>query len=240
MSTYLEAQDDQNFTWDDEIVSCPKSGVQPVREAGLDLTKHKVFKHGDKAYPRPTCRRPSSGADPTSARAAHGCLPVRPPESAGYSRTLALKVIVCTEERRHPEPDSKARRLALTEVRNEQRSGTRTSSSTSPASRTTGIQAEQNPAPHPWRCQARTSGADQKARALHRLVSGRRPQLAHIHERDDRVPQGGRVEDQVYVTAYFGCVATGGHIPAQSRAVQIRHKDIKPETSSSMTSACLC
>jgi len=113
---YLLAPDHESFVWDAEGEETSEAWIGPVREAGLDPRKHKVFHHGNKEYttqPLPFQHDGELGDSGSTI-----VYRVRAPQGYQFRRPLALKVIVCKESTRPPGPDSDARRLALQEVRN--------------------------------------------------------------------------------------------------------------------------
>ncbi|KAK5662007.1 hypothetical protein OQA88_10118 [Cercophora sp. LCS_1] len=105
-----------NFQWDREGEETSEAWIGPVREAGLDPRKHKVFHHANKEYtvqPLPFEHQGELGDSGSTI-----VYRVKAPIGANFHRPLALKVIVCKENSRPPGPDSNSRRLALQEVRN--------------------------------------------------------------------------------------------------------------------------
>lgn len=113
---YLVGPEGDQFVWDKTDEETSEAWLRPVREAGLDPRKHKVFHHNNKEYttqPLPFIHEGELGDSGSTI-----VYRVRAPKSIPFRRPLALKVIVCKESMRPPGPDSNARRLALQEVRN--------------------------------------------------------------------------------------------------------------------------
>ncbi len=227
MSTYLEAQDDHNFAWDDENRELSERWAQPVREVGLDFSRHKVFEHGKKEYLEPPAPFVRHGSD-LGESGSTVVYRVRPPESTGYARTLALKVIVCKEERRHPGPDSEARRLALTEVRN-------MSKIRHPhivvyvASFEDYCLLGDHGRRHTRGGIKRAAGREQIKK--HILCIAMFPAATHnLHTFMNDVIQYPKEDawKAMYMYTYFGCLAQAVSYLHKS-TVRIRHKDIKPE-----------
>ncbi|KAH8897001.1 kinase-like protein [Thozetella sp. PMI_491] len=226
MPAYLEMRDDQHFKWDDTNRELSDPWTQPVLEAGLDPTRHKVFRHGDKEYLNPPAPFLRHGPD-LGESGSTVVYRVRPPESTGYTRTLALKAIVCKEERRHPGPDSRARRLALTEVRNMSKIRHPHIVVYVASFEDYCIQAEQS--------RRHVRGGVKFVRReqikKHILCIAMYPAAAHnLHTFMNELIEFP-VEDgwkAKYMYAYFGCLAQAVTYLHKS-TVQIRHKDIKPE-----------
>lgn len=108
ISDYIIGSDD--FVWDDEGVETSEAWIGPVREAGLDPRKHKVFHHSNKEYttqPLPFQHHGELGDSGSTI-----VYRVKAPPGTNFHRPLALKVIVCKENSRAPGPDSNSRRLA--------------------------------------------------------------------------------------------------------------------------------
>ncbi|KAK1836701.1 kinase-like domain-containing protein [Podospora conica] len=113
---YLGGPEGEAFVWDKTDEETSEAWLKPVREAGLDPRKHKVFHHNNKEYttqPLPFIHEGELGDSGSTI-----VYRVRAPKSIPFRRPLALKVIVCKETMRPPGPDSNARRLALQEIRN--------------------------------------------------------------------------------------------------------------------------
>ncbi|KAK3384456.1 kinase-like domain-containing protein [Lasiosphaeria ovina] len=116
MHQYLLGRDDDNFVWDDATRERDGDWTDPVREAGLDERKHKVFHHSNKEYlnpPTPFVQKDQLGQSGSTI-----VYKVLSPVGHTYSRPLALKIIQCKDKHGPPGPESNVRKLALEEVRN--------------------------------------------------------------------------------------------------------------------------
>ncbi|KAK4445253.1 hypothetical protein QBC34DRAFT_333410 [Podospora aff. communis PSN243] len=116
VAEYLASADSDSFEWDSTGGETSEEWLKPVREAGLDSRKHKVFHHNNKEYlqqPRPFQLEHELGESRSTV-----VYRVRAPEGIPFQHPLALKVIVCKEATRPPGPDSNARRLALHDIQN--------------------------------------------------------------------------------------------------------------------------
>ncbi|KAK1759553.1 kinase-like domain-containing protein [Echria macrotheca] len=118
VSDYLTDPELEGFVWDREGEETSEAWLAPVREAGLDHRKHKVFHHANKEYTTPPLPFRHDGELGQSGSTI--VYRVRAPKGYNYRRPLALKVIVCKDvvSSRPPGPNSEARRLALQEVQN--------------------------------------------------------------------------------------------------------------------------
>ena len=227
MSTFLEAQDDHNFAWDDENRELSELWVQPVREVGLDFSRHKVFKNATQQYIEPPAPFVRHGSD-LGESGSTVVYRVKPPESTGYTRTLALKVIVCKEARRHPGPDSEARRLALTEGRN-------MSKIRHPHIVVYVASCEQYCYQGEHRQHNMRSGIKKAGRPRlinkHILCIAMYPAAVHnLHTFMNDLIEYPKEDawKTKYMYNYFGCLAQAVSYLHKS-TVRIRHKDIKPE-----------
>lgn len=114
---YLSLRDYEHFKWDEEGAETSEKWLKPVRDAGLDPQKHKVFHHGNKDYIIPGTH-PFDMIGYLGQSGSNTIYKATSPPAQNYKRPLALKVIVCTDKTRTPGPRSRARRQALQEVRN--------------------------------------------------------------------------------------------------------------------------
>ncbi|KAK0659786.1 hypothetical protein QBC41DRAFT_262105 [Cercophora samala] len=109
---FLESNDGDRFEWDSAGWETDGAWLEPVRQAGLSLTKHKVFHHQNKEYLRPPLPFLQYGEELGESDTAI-TYKVKPPDDFTYQRLLALKVIVCRPNNRPPGPDSTDRTLTL-------------------------------------------------------------------------------------------------------------------------------
>jgi len=117
MPEFLVYNDDHHFVWDDACREHAEEWLKPVKDAGLDSRKHKVFHHANKEYLKPPSPFVQHGPELGDSGSTI-VYKVTSPEGQAYRRPLALKVIVCKENTRPPGPDSEVRKKALEEVRN--------------------------------------------------------------------------------------------------------------------------
>jgi serine/threonine protein kinase len=114
MGRFLEEHDEERFRWDDEGWEHDPKWLEPVHEAGLDLSKHKVFAHGNKEFlapPAPLTKKRKLGES-------GGTVVYRVVYNSTYKRPLALKVIPCSDGSNPLGPANPARASALREVHN--------------------------------------------------------------------------------------------------------------------------
>lgn len=112
LKEFLESHDRDKFEWDSAGWETEHAWVEPVRQAGLNLTTHKVFHHRGQEYlkpPFPFLQEGEALGDSGSTITYR----VKAPVDVTYPRSLALKVIVCRSHDRPPGPDSTARRSTL-------------------------------------------------------------------------------------------------------------------------------
>jgi len=241
---YLLIPDHENFVWDNAGEETDETWLAPVREAGLDQRKHKVFHHANKEYttqPLPFQHDGELGESGSTI-----VYRVRAPKGYNYLRPLALKVIVCKESSRPPGPDSNARRLALQEVRNmadikHHHIVVYVASYEDYCLQTRKIEISHRPKPHrrevfhmnqqiikkhilgiamypPAQCNLQTFMAEC-------VAWSRNPsQRSSGSQGDDDTEHGWW--KLPYLHTYFGCLAQAVAYLHKSR---IRHKDIKPE-----------
>ncbi|KAK1767702.1 kinase-like domain-containing protein [Phialemonium atrogriseum] len=114
MGHFLDERDDERFKWDDDCWESDPKWLDPVYEAGLDLSKHKVFAHNNKEFlapPAPLTKKRKLGES-------GGTVVYKVVHSSLYRRPLALKVIPCSDGSNPLGPANPARANALREVHN--------------------------------------------------------------------------------------------------------------------------
>lgn len=112
---FLENQEKYKFEWDSTGQETDEVWLEPVREVGLNPTKHKVFHHQNKEYlrsPHPFIQVGEQLGESGSTVVYR----VNAPEGISDWGPLALKIIVCHSDNSPPGPDSTGRLHALQAV----------------------------------------------------------------------------------------------------------------------------
>jgi serine/threonine protein kinase len=246
VADYLVSAGSDSFEWDRVGEETSEAWLQPVRDAGLDPRKHKVFHHNRKEYttqPLPFQHDGELGDSGSTI-----VYRVRAPEGIRFHRPLALKVIVCKESMRPPGPDSNARRLALQEIRN--MAAVRhphivayVASYEDYCLQTRRVEVGRRPRPHAIRTiQAMEHHTIKKhIMGIAMYPPGECNLQTFMHECIDQTSSQRssrpflKEEDEdhgwwklPYMLTYFGCLAQAVAYLHRSN-IRIRHKDIKPE-----------
>jgi len=116
LSDYLQKADDTNFVWDEDSREQSDEWLDPIREAGLDYRKHKVFA-AHTGHKRPKPPKPFTRSGPELGDSGSTVVyRVTAPAGVDYGRPLALKVISLRDGSRPMGATSQARLRALGEV----------------------------------------------------------------------------------------------------------------------------
>ncbi|KAK3941591.1 kinase-like domain-containing protein [Diplogelasinospora grovesii] len=234
MDKYLTARDDEQFIWEETGRENAEAWIKPVRDAGLDARKHKVFYHAGKEYlspPEPFQSQGALGESGSTTVYKVTCPEEKRLSVNGYKRPLALKIIYCKEDKRPPGPDSGVRKKALQEVRN--------MAAVRHPHIVVYVASFEDCCIRNYKAAKSVKQNKSKATATHmdqrisRHILGIAmypPGLYNLRSFMDEItmyPQDDGWEI-AYMHNYFGCLAQAVAYLHTSR-VQIRHKDIKPE-----------
>jgi len=216
---YLSLRDYEHFKWDEAGQETSERWLKPVRDAGLDLQKHKVFHHGNKDYIIP-------GTDPfvmigqLGQSGSNVVYKVTAPPVQNYKRPLALKVIVCKDKVFSPGPRTRARKRALEEVRN--------MAKIRHSHIVAYVSSFENYCIHVTKRKIIKNGVKtlttEEEIQNHILGIAMYPP-AKYNLRDLMERRRGHQREMRCMHSYFGCLAQA---VAYLHNVQIRHKDIKP------------
>lgn len=229
LSDFLSAQDEDQFVWDDSNRELSEAWLGPVKDAGLNPRKHKVFHHCNKEYLKPPSPFIQQGPE-LGDSGSTVVYKVTSPDGYAYRRPLALKVIVCKEYSRPPGPDSKARSDALKEVAT-------TASLKHPhivvyvaSFEDYCVQTREIKYRPRGKGSAVVSKVDRQVKRHILGIAMYPPAQCNLHTFMNEVIQSPKEADWMlhHLHTYFGCLAQAvAYLHRQS--VRIRHKDIKPE-----------
>ncbi|KAK4127203.1 kinase-like protein, partial [Parathielavia appendiculata] len=229
LSDFLSTHDDNHFVWDDVDREISDEWLDPVQEAMLDHTKHKVFSHGGREYltpPSPFVQQGPELGDSGSTIV----YKVTPPEGYAYRRPLALKVIVCKQNSRPPGPDSEARSNALKEVKTMSRLRhphivAYVASFEAYCIQTREVRRRPRAGAH-----AVLLRVNQRIRKHILGIAMYPPAQCNLRTFMEEVFQSPKEADWIlpHLHTYFGCLAQAVAY-LHRKSVQVRHKDIKPE-----------
>lgn len=227
VAEYLDADDDENFTWNDEGKETDSAWLIPVQRAGLDPTKHKVFHHDNKEYLSPPLPFIQQG-ERLGESGTTLVFKVTCPPGYGYRRPLALKVIVCNETSGNSSgPESSTRLKALEEIQ--------TMASIKHPHIVVYVASFEDYCIQGQEMRVRRARARSVFRVTQRIrrhvmgIAMYPPAQCNLTVFMNQVidmPENTDFRD--YLHTYFGCLAQA--VAYLHRAnVQVRHKDIKPE-----------